>query len=156
MEIGVPLGIAEYLTKLNQSIVKLKSSDERDDLVDETNDRMVLLNPDGTLNPNLPDEVKMLFVNMDLAELKEDTLEETSSIGQLIGKGYSLVKRIGIAQGGAISCGISTLNLKELYARYPHLEMYADDGLYFPKKAGETPNLEVPLAGVSQALEKSG
>ena len=46
--------------------------------------------------------------------------------------------------------------LHELHRRYPELEMYADDGLHFPKKSSEVPNLEVPEAGVSQAVEKSG
>ena len=154
-EIGLPEEFAQYLKEINQSIVKLSTAG---DLVDETSDRKVLLNTDGTLNQNLPkeliEEFQRLLSKKDRYEVSE---VESSSLGkELQRNGYVVKKTKGIAQGGATSCGISTLNLKELFTRYPSLIMYADDGLLLPDSlVGFTPNLSVPAAGVDQALEKS-
>ena len=122
---GVPEDIAKYYRQLNQSMVKL--TDE--DLVDESSDRHVLLDSDGTLNPNLPVDLKNLSEGMNLSEVyKKDRTERPTKMNELLDSGYTLYRERGIAQGGATSCGISTLNLRELFDRHTNLVMYADDG----------------------------
>lgn len=138
IESGIPDSIAEYITVLNRSIVTLTDNDE----VDESDSRLVLQNSDGSPNPNLtPKEYESL------QDLSESELRE---------KGYSLKKEKGVPQGASTSCGLSTLNLKELYLRYPdRLVGYADDGITTPKSCVEDPMISVPSAGVYINDEKS-
>lgn len=152
ISMGVPENIAKYMKRLNQSIVKLRTDG---DLVDESSDRLVLLNPDGSVNPNLPYELKHHLESMDIGNRDLNSATSQDFISELISQGFELVKSRGIAQGGATSCGISTLNLKQLFERFPTLSMYADDGVLFAEDANKIPDLSVPSAGVHQSMEKS-
>lgn len=53
-KLAIPPRVAGYLTALNRSITTL----QKEDLLDESNDRLVLLQPSGKANPNLPKELK--------------------------------------------------------------------------------------------------
>jgi hypothetical protein len=76
---------------------------------------------------------------------------------ELIEKGFSEYAEIGVPQGAATSCGLSTLNLKELFKRFEDgLSMYADDGtLASDSENPKTPDLTIKEAGVAQNYEKS-
>lgn len=137
MEIGIPAEISEYLTTLNRSLVKLK----KEDLLLEPH-RMVLFDSDGSINENLPRNVKLI-------------LRASESLDSLLEKGYVQKADVGVPQGAATSCALSTLNLKELFIRHPNLSMYADDGIDFPANSLNTPGLTVKEAGVLQAPKKS-
>lgn len=53
-ELKVPQRVADYLTSINRSVTNL----QKEDLLDESNDRKVLLTPSGKVNPNLPNDLK--------------------------------------------------------------------------------------------------
>lgn len=139
IESGIPQEISEYLIQVNRSIVKLRD----EDLLDEPH-RHVLFNPDGSINPNLPKEIKDRLISD--PESKKDYIE----------RGYSEYATIGVPQGAATSCGLATLNLKELFIEYKDdLTMYADDGV-LSREDTETPSFTIEKAGVHQEPEKSG
>lgn len=52
--LGIPSEIAEYLRKINESIVKLAKEDK----IDESQNRLILWNSNGDWNPNLDPEVR--------------------------------------------------------------------------------------------------
>lgn len=53
-KLGIPTGVAEYIRLINQSVTKL----QQEDLLDESNDRRVLLTSEGEPSPNLPKEMR--------------------------------------------------------------------------------------------------
>jgi hypothetical protein len=141
IESGIPNEISKYLMDLNKSIVKLG----KEDLLDESDNRKVIYNNDGSLNPNFDkDEMKKINQNPD------------KEIDKLIKEGYIETRLRGVPQGAPTSCGLSTLNLKELFKNYKdNLIMYADDGIVFPQTCDEDPKISVKEAGIEQSLEKS-
>lgn len=142
-----PTNVQEFLLKMNQSIVTLTS----EDLLDESDNRKIILNSDNSLNPNLPASVKKELGNLDLEDIKKAALTQT-----LLSEGYSLHKKVGVPQGAATSCSLSILNLTHLFTKFPGIVMYADDGLVFPKSCTIEPNLDNPEAGIYQNQSKSG
>lgn len=143
LELGVPASIANHFLALNKSLVKLTD----DDKMDESDTRMVIFNTDMTLNENLSKDMLQ-----DLEGVKD---LEDQAIKKYLDQGYKLQTVKGVPQGAATSCGLSTLNLDQLYKNNPGLIMYADDGLAFPSSVEEPP-LSCEAAGVTQNHEKSG
>lgn len=63
---------------------------------------------------------------------------------------------MGVPQGASTSCGLATLNLKELFQKYlEDLSMYADDGCLC-SESSDTPSFTIEKAGVYQEHDKSG
>jgi hypothetical protein len=75
-------------------------------------------------------------------------------VEELTKEGYALKKERGVPQGSPTSCSLSVLNLRELFGRLRGLQMYADDGIFFPE-GGDLEEISVPAAGVQLAPEKS-
>lgn len=142
-EMEIPTSISNRLYKINQSIVLLQEEDK----VDENLVRKVVYNTDGTLNPNLP---TYLVEKLTDPATSEETLNDL-----LVNQGYTEKIEIGVPQGASTSCGLATLNLKELFEKNDGLVMYADDGICFPNNSEEIPDCNAKLAGVTQSLEKS-
>jgi len=145
-EIGIPEEISEYLYRLNKSIVKLNRPENKDEL-DESRDRKVIWNSDGGVNPNLSKREKKI-----LEEAPES--EKAELIVELKARGYKEEIEKGVPQGAATSCGLSTLNLNSLFERMRKLTMYADDGLSFPKGGIEVKATDRE-AGIEEADNKS-
>ena len=124
-ESGIPNKIATNLYKINRSIVKLKSSNISDDLMDESANRKVIFNTTGLANPNLSKYYQKILNGKENIERRELILD-------LKELGYTEYKEIGVPQGAPTSCGLSLLNLIGLFDRLRKLIMYADDGIYFP------------------------
>lgn len=70
-------------------------------------------------------------------------------------QGFGMRQEKGIPQGAATSCGLSLLNVSELFERHEKLVMYADDGIQFPLHEDEVDQLDVEGAGVIKANHKS-
>jgi hypothetical protein len=142
VEEGFPEEIADYLYRMNRSIVTLgpESSDE----MDESQSRKVIYNSDGTLNKNMPQAVQKSI-------LKDEKMIELYNL-----EGYSLYKEKGVPQGAPTSCGLSIANLKDLFEKNEgKLLMYADDGLHLSDEPGGLiPSNEE--TGVELSVEKSG
>lgn len=132
-KIGIPDHISEYLHILGKSIVTLATID----LVNESNFRKALFNSDGSINPNLKEEVKR--------DLKDAKPTNSAVIQKYLDQGYKVEITHGVPQGAPTSYDPSTLNLAELYARVTTV-MYADAGLLFPSSNIE-PQVNVPEVG---------
>lgn len=85
-------------------MVKLTTMDE----IDEKDHRMVVFDSDGSINRNLPKELKVRLETL-MGKEKEDL------VNQLVEEGYSLQKDVGVPQGAATSCSLSILNVRELF-----------------------------------------
>lgn len=71
-EYGMPARVAGYLTSLNRSITKLGKVD----LLDESNDRKVLLTPSRQVNPNLEGEVRKQVETLISTNATDEDLKE--------------------------------------------------------------------------------
>jgi len=148
--LGIPAEIAEYLRKLNSSIVKLA----REDKLDESANRVVLWNSNGEWNPNLDPKIRERLESLSKQEELSGSEGLKQEVEKLVEMGYRKFSNVGVPQGAATSCTLSLINLREIFERLRGLVMYADDGLYFPR--GETEDVSCPEAGVKQAYDKSG
>lgn len=140
--LGVPESISNYITQMNKSIVKLTEEDK----MEEDSHRFVLYNPDNSINPNLTPSL--------ITELKLGVPSRKRLI-ELENEGYRRYRTFGVPQGASTSCGLSTLNLDELFRTLKDLVMYADDGICFPDKMSVTPNVSCDLAGIVHNPDKS-
>lgn len=158
-ELKVPRHIAEYLTKLNQSITILTKEDK----LNEDNDRKVLLTPSNMPNPNLDKEVKSKIENIVSSKQKltgdervnlKFSEEELKSI--LPNSEWKVYRTHGVPQGAGTSCSLSTISLAYLWKSFKkRLTMYADDGLAFPKFLKDIVKLTDKERGVEPNNEKS-
>ena len=102
-ELKVPKRVADYLTSINRSVTNL----QKEDLLDESNDRKVLLTPSGKANPNLPTELKAKVERV----LEERGCSKEHLSYLLPDDGWTLYREVGVPQGAGTSCCLSTISL---------------------------------------------
>ena len=69
-------------------------------------------------------------------------------------KGFKEKREKGVPQGAPTSCGLSTMNLREVLLEN-NVIMYADDGILFTETHTEEPEVSKPEAGIIKSPGKS-
>jgi hypothetical protein len=152
--IGVPEEMADYLYKLNQSIVGLRGCGwGGEDKVDETIHRRIVWNTDGSPNPNLALDTRRKLCAC--VHCGSDPGLRVMEEKRLLDQGFAFKQEKGVPQGASTSCGLSILNLGNLFSWNPGMIMYADDGLVFPNSADDNIRLTYERAGIVKAEHKS-
>lgn len=142
-ELNMPEAQAEWFMKLNQAVPKLTEEDKI-----EEKDRGVMFLPTGAVSPTqtasntqwynfmakslgleLNEETMKVLSGMELTHLSLSSPEGSPQPSKV-----SILKKEGVPQGAATSCGLSTIPLSSVTNRTLKsgtVSMYADDGLLF-------------------------